>query len=348
MGKPMSKRKKHKNNPARKFIAVLAALCVCGAAILVYLACGELGERRTGESYYASLVAGRDNARPADERVEAQKDVIEAVMRQQQAREASPEAYEVSEELSAHFAEGEPVTSDAAEASQGNESANAETIAGPDVREFSQEDFWRLLDELTIRPSSMDFAPVVETCPDLVGWLRIDDTVIDYPIVQGANNEYYLHHLADKTPNSNGAIMMAAGNDALWRDMITTLHGHHMRSGAMFGDLSEYSKEGYYEMHPVAKVYTPLGDYEARIFAACVVNPAEFHYPMNLPEEEFNAMVEQFRKSSPFVSDVDVSYGDRLLLLSTCEYTFPNARYVVMAKLVPWSGEEESGADERP
>ena len=486
----MSKKKKRTNRTARIIVAVLAVLCVCGAAVLVYLAAGEMLERHTGESYYARLSAKpdevhADDAQAVEERVEEQKNVIEIMMRQQWVRENFPETYEDEEsaapedetaaasggeampgedaepsgevvaassggetvpgedaepsgeiatavsggetvpgddaevpgevatavsggeavagedaevpgeiaaavsggetvpgedaepsgEVAAAVSGGETVPGDDAEASgeavaavSGGEAMPVEdegAIAIPDMPEklpewarrksdegeddlpvFDEEAYRLMLEELTIRPSSMDFAPIQQMCPDLVGWLRIDGTVIDYPIVKGPDDEYYLHHLADRKPNSNGAIMMEAENDPLWRDMITTLHGHHMRSGAMFGDLADYSKEGYYEEHPVAWVYTPLGDFQAQIFAACVVDPYQYGYPIYLPEEKFDALIDQFRKDTPFTAPVDVAYGDRLLVLSTCEYTFHNARYVVMAKLVPWPEEEAGEAGE--
>ena len=497
----MSRRKNRQNSTARIFVAVLAALCVCGAAVLAWFGFGELRERQAGESYYASLSVKNDEDRQDDERIEAQQAVIAAVLRQRRVRETSPEEYADSQtgeassqdapegtsaeadaareggadaevtpsdgvqtaaegasvaggnqnpeaaqdapELAVMDAGAAPVgnadaegtpgdggqtavegasvaggnqnpeaaqdaseltTTDVDAAPEGDADADATQVGnadaeatlsdnanpeatpsdggqtaaegasvttdnqapeaarvapegtgaeagttpegGMDGEPLEEEDFMSVLKELEIRPSSMDFAPVQETCPDVVGWLRIDDTIIDYPVVQGPDNEYYLHHLADKKPNSNGAIMMDIKNDPLWRDMITTLHGHHMRSGAMFGDLSDYGKEEYYLEHPVAWVFTPLGDFQAQIFAACVVDPVQFGYPAGVSEEDFDAMIEQLRQNTSFEAPVEVAYGDRLLVLSTCEYTFPNARFILVAKMVPWPEEEEDGKSE--
>lgn len=187
----------------------------------------------------------------------------------------------------------------------------------------------------TPRTSVMDFAALRQTCPDLVGWIRLEDSIIDYPVVQGTDNDYYLHHLADGTENKSGAIMMDVANAADFTDAVTILHGHHMRGGAMFGHLSDYKKESYYQTHAVLKLFTPAGDYDVAVFAACMVNGYAFGYPVSFADEtEFDAFVRKAVSSTPYETGVSVSYGDRILVLSTCAYSFEGARYVVMGKML--------------
>jgi len=182
----------------------------------------------------------------------------------------------------------------------------------------------------------VDFESLKKTCPDVVGWIRINDALIDYPVVQGKDNDYYLSHLPNGAVNSGGSIMMDTGCAADFSSDVTILHGHHMKNGAMFGDLDEYKDPAYFEAHPVIELCTPEGGYEVQIFAAYTVNAHSFGYEANFGSEaEFDAYVQKARNASPFAADVDVQYGDNLLLLSTCNYSFKNARFIVIGKIVP-------------
>ena len=184
------------------------------------------------------------------------------------------------------------------------------------------------------RDDGVDFIALRAACPDVVGWIRIDGTVIDYPVVRGPDNDFYLHHLPDGTPNDGGSIMMDAACAGDFSCEVTILHGHHMRSGAMFGDLDEYAKADYFAAHPVLRLVTPDGGFDVEIFAAFTVNGASFGYPTGFATDaEFDEFVAAARVRSAFDADVDVSRGDRLLLLSTCAYSFENARFIVLGRI---------------
>lgn len=183
--------------------------------------------------------------------------------------------------------------------------------------------------------SEVDFDALRVTCPDIVGWIEIPGTVIDYPIVQGEDNIFYLKHLPDGTANVNGSIMMDQVNSPVFADDVTILHGHHMRSGAMFGDLDEYEREAYYLEHPMMRLYTPAGDYDVAIFAAYSVDGATFAYPTVFSGREgFEAFLHRARTRSYFQTDVEVEYGDRILMLSTCAYAYENERFLVVGKIL--------------
>lgn len=187
----------------------------------------------------------------------------------------------------------------------------------------------------TFERLNIDFDALKKSCPDVVGWIKIDGTQIDYPIVQGENNQFYLNHLPGGAQNSAGSIMMDIACRADFGSGITILHGHNMRSGAMFGNLDLYYKADYFAEHPVVRLATPDGEYVAQIFAGYTVDGETFGYPSGFATEaEFDAFVADARRKSNFTADVDVKWGDRLLLLSTCAYSFENARFVVLAKLV--------------
>ena len=194
-----------------------------------------------------------------------------------------------------------------------------------------------LPEEITeLPPLQVDFRALRKTCPDAVGWIRIGGTLIDYPVVQGKDNDFYLSHLPNGAANSGGSIMMDFGCVPNFSSDVTILHGHHMKNGAMFGDLDEYKDPEYFAAHPVIELCTPDGLYEAQIFAAYTVNARSFGYETRFSSEKaFNSYVQKAKAATPFDAGVDVEYGDRLLLLSTCNYSFKDARFIVIGKIVP-------------
>lgn len=181
----------------------------------------------------------------------------------------------------------------------------------------------------------LDFDTLRVRFPDIVGWIAIEGSQINYPVVQGVDNDFYLTHLPDKEKNSAGSIMMDASCDPHFDSAVTILHGHNMRSGAMFGSLDAYAVEGYYEEHPMLQLSTPGKNYDVELFCATVVDSRTFGYPTYFEDEEaFDAFVKELRRNSEFESDVEVVFGDRLLMLSTCAYAFDDARLVVVGKIV--------------
>ena len=183
--------------------------------------------------------------------------------------------------------------------------------------------------------SSIDFDALRENCPDVVGWVRIEGTAIDYPIVRGDDNSFYLSHLPDQTANAAGSIMMDCACDPEFGSTVSILHGHHMRSGAMFGDLDEYASEAYFREHPMMRLFTPDGDFDVEIFASCTVDGSAFGYPTDFAgEREFDAFVDDLQFRTVYDTDADAKYGDRVLLLSTCAYSFDTARFVVAGRIV--------------
>lgn len=183
--------------------------------------------------------------------------------------------------------------------------------------------------------SEIDFPTIWQTCPDVVGWIRLNDSVIDYPVVLGEDNDFYLHHLPDGTANKAGSIMMDQANSGGFTEAVNILHGHHMRSGSMFGRLADYKQEEYYKAHPTIRLYTPAGDYDVAVFAAYTVNGYTFGYPTSFEDEAaFTQFVRKAVSATPYETGVELQYGDRILLLSTCAYSYTGARFVVMGKII--------------
>lgn len=184
------------------------------------------------------------------------------------------------------------------------------------------------------KPTKPDFAVLQAWNPDIVGWIRGPGTDIDYPVVQGADNEYYLNRTADGVKSVIGSIFMESKNQRDFSDDLTVLYGHHIREGRMFSSLSGYKKQVYYEEHPCMILYTPEQDYRVELFAGQVLNGQTGTFPLVFGELGARKVwLDELLSSSTFRSQVTVEDGERLLALCTCSYEYQEARYVVYGVL---------------
>lgn len=189
--------------------------------------------------------------------------------------------------------------------------------------------------DVTTASLQVDFDALRAINPQVVGWISSDTASINYPVVQGKNNDYYLNHMIDGTVNSNGSIFMDFRNDSELRDRNTFIYGHNMLNGAMFATLSQYSSPGYYEQHPELLLVTPQGSYSLQVFAGCVVPGNSDVYQLSYKDDDdFEAYLEKVRSLSQFATQVEVGIQDQIVTLSTCAYDYDDARYVLFCKLV--------------
>ena len=184
-------------------------------------------------------------------------------------------------------------------------------------------------------PIAVDFALLRETNSDIAGWLYCPDTPIDLPVVQGADNAYYLSHLFDGTPNNTGTLFLDAGNAGDFSDPITVLYGHNLKNGAMFGTLARFKDPEYFEAHPDFWLLTPEGNYRAALTAGCVIPADDPFYAVPHQPENALALVKAAMENTALPASEQVSWQDRFLVLSTCSYEFENARYILIGRLVP-------------
>jgi sortase B len=182
----------------------------------------------------------------------------------------------------------------------------------------------------------VDFAALAEINPDVAGWLSLEGTVINYPIVQGTDNDYYLEHLFTREVNHTGCIFIDFGNAKDFSDRNTILYAHHMRNGSMFAELEGYREQSYYESHRELVLQTPSGLYLIQPFAGILTDGYADYVQLHFEDDaEFLAYVDRMRSSSTFSSDVDVTASDRIVTMSTCRYDVENGRYAVFGKLIP-------------
>lgn len=184
-------------------------------------------------------------------------------------------------------------------------------------------------------PIEVDFEVLWETNEDVVGWIYCEDTPINFPIVQAEDNDYYLRRLIDGTWNSSGTLFADYRNTADFSDSNTIIYGHNMKNKGMFGTLSNYKEQSYYDEHPIMWLLTPDGNYKVELIAGYVTSSTSEIYSIGNTEEEMFALAEQSIEKSTFASDFQVSQGDRFVTLSTCSYEYDNARYVLIGRLIP-------------
>lgn len=177
---------------------------------------------------------------------------------------------------------------------------------------------------------------------NLIGWLKIADTNIDYPVMQTDNNEFYLDHDVDHEPDKNGTLFMDYQCDVLKPSFNFIIYGHNMRSGNMFGNLDKYKTQSYYEKHPVILfdtiyekgVYQVMYVFNSQIYTE---NEITFKYYQMIEiasEKEFESNMKSMQEIALYDTGVTAVYGDQLLTLSTCDYGEEDGRFVVVAKRI--------------
>ena len=185
---------------------------------------------------------------------------------------------------------------------------------------------------------------------DLVGWICVEDTNINYPVMQTVDKpNYYLKRGFDKEYSSYGCPYVQEDCDVLKPSDNLVIYGHHMNNGSMFADLEKFKDEDFWREHKTIafNTLTEKNEYEILAVFKTVVytdSPEAFKYyrftDAQSPEE-FDAYIDKCKELSLYDTGVSAEYGDKLITLSTCEYSRTNGRIVVVAKKVT----ESSGAN---
>lgn len=176
----------------------------------------------------------------------------------------------------------------------------------------------------------------------LIGWVKIDDTYIDYPVLQTSNNEYYLKHNFDQEEDRNGSIFLDKDCCIFPRSMNLIVYGHHMRSGRMFGQLTKYSSEDFYKEHKLIQfdtiyekgIYEVMYVFRSKIYEENEIVFKYYQFIDAASEAEFDSNMREMAEMSLYDTGVTAGYGDELLTLSTCDYYTDYGRFVVVAKRV--------------
>ncbi|MCL2718676.1 MAG: class B sortase [Lachnospiraceae bacterium] len=176
----------------------------------------------------------------------------------------------------------------------------------------------------------------------LIGWLKIEGTNIDFPVMQTVNNEYYLDRNFSQEYDKNGSIFMDFQCSVFPRSDNLIIYGHNMKSGQMFGQLDRYEKKSHFEKHPLIKFDTIYeeGTYEIMFaFRSRVYNEDEivFKYYQFIDvnsADEFDSNMREMAALSYYDTGVTAKFGDQILTLSTCDQSQNDMRFVVVARRI--------------
>lgn len=176
---------------------------------------------------------------------------------------------------------------------------------------------------------------------DTAGWLKIEGTTINYPVMQTPQDpNYYLRRSFEKQYSDYGVPYVAEGCDIFLPDDNLIIHGHHIKNGKMFGALADYKDDGFYREHSIVSLDTLADNGEYVIFAIFETevgtkNDFAYYNFINAgSKDEFDSYVSKCKELALFETGVSAEYGDKLLTLSTCDYFTENGRLVVVAKKI--------------
>ncbi len=176
---------------------------------------------------------------------------------------------------------------------------------------------------------------------DLAGWITVDGTPIDYPVMQTVNDpEFYLHCNFKKQQDVNGLPFLDAKCDVEDKKANLMVYGHHMKSGLMFAHLLDYESEDFYKKHPVVEFDTLYEEREYEIVAAFYSQVYKedqdvfkyYNWPGHLSKKQYNNYVKNIKKLAEYDTGITPEYGEQLISMVTCAYHTEDGRFVVVAR----------------
>ncbi|MFY0519557.1 class B sortase [Lysinibacillus sp. UGB7] len=199
-----------------------------------------------------------------------------------------------------------------------------------DVSLTSTEDLMKY----TVRPQ---FNELLAVNDGIVGWISVDNTKLNNPILQADNNDFYLNHNFKNRESRAGSVFMDYRNDALDMSRNTILYGHAMKNGTMFGSLKNYLNQDYADAHRTIYLDTLYEGYDIEVFAAYETT-IDFYYIETefKSNESFFQFIEQVQARSTIDMNIEIGPDDKILTLSTCKDSVmsDDHRFVVQGKLV--------------
>lgn len=195
-----------------------------------------------------------------------------------------------------------------------------------------------LTEEESVLP---DYAELYLQNSDFVGWLSIEGTTINYPVMQTPDQpDYYLKRNFEKQSSDHGTPYAAEDCDIFSPSDNIVIYGHHIKNGKMFGASMDYTDKAFYEQHKIIRFDTLLeyGEYEiVAVFKTVAYTEVGFPYYRFIEaqnEDDFDAYIAECKRLSLYDTGMSAEYGDKLITLSTCEYSAQDGRLVVVAKRI--------------
>ena len=179
----------------------------------------------------------------------------------------------------------------------------------------------------------VDFDELLKVNPDTIGWLRFhpEPSIINYPVVQGEDNQEYLHKTFSANENTMGTIFLNVDNSKDFSDKNSIVYGHRMKDGSMFRHLWDYDDQEFYSKNPYFYIYTPDGrEITYHIFAAAKVgDTSEAYTTVFGSEAQFEEVVKEMKEASFYNTNVEVGGDDSIVTLSTCTAESDDNRMIV-------------------
>ncbi|NCC42644.1 MAG: class B sortase [Clostridia bacterium] len=210
---------------------------------------------------------------------------------------------------------------------------------------YALYDAWRLLHGasserlLPYKPGNeLGLEELMKINPDVCAWITVDDTNIDYPVVQGKDNMEYLDKDAFGEYSAAGSVFLDYRNSREFVDRYNILFGHHMAMGAMFSDVLEFQKKDFFEGHKTGKLMLP-GDvaYPIEFFAYLDADGHDpyLYTPVSQSEEEMGVLLSYIKQEAVYYRESGITASDQIIALSTCTEAMGTKRAVLIGKIRP-------------
>lgn len=182
--------------------------------------------------------------------------------------------------------------------------------------------------------NKLDFDRLSSINPDVIAWLELKGTKIDYPVVQGTDNKTYLKTAFDGSKSKFGTLFVDCNVDNPFEDFNTIIYGHHMKDGSMFQFIDRFKKKNVFEQYQTFDLYTPNKNYEIDVIAYLNVKYTSKIYQTAFYDDESKTeYLELIKHRAKRYVEKGVSIDDKLVTMSTCTFNFENARSVVIGVL---------------
>lgn len=206
--------------------------------------------------------------------------------------------------------------------------------------EYIRSDSDRYLEYSPFENKKVDysFENLKKINPEVIAWLKIEGTNIDYPVVQSINNKKYLSTDALNNYSSSGSIFIDYKNKPPFSKFITIIYGHHMSNGQMFGELGNYKDESFFKKHKTAELYYQ-NKKKAIEFLAFLDHVDGYdktiYYPILETDKSKMNYLNKLLNNSCINGNTQISENDNIVLLSTCDRSYTNGRMILVGKIVP-------------
>lgn len=209
---------------------------------------------------------------------------------------------------------------------------NNESTTQSNNQVYYPNDYW---DYINVPVINVNFDELLRKNPDTVGWIKVNGTKVNYPVVQTTNNSYYLNHAFNRTKNAGGWVYADFRANFVNFDKNTIIYAHNLTNRTMFGSLVETQKAYWYTNpdNKYIKISTPTSNSVWAIFSTYTIEPTTDYLRTNFETENYQEFLNTMKSRSIYNFGVDLTENDKILTLSTCNDS-GTKRIVVQAKMV--------------